>query len=131
MHHYIGRRFAEVPSWLDEGIASYLEGASQSDGSLHFPVAPVERLSRLVRLRDGQLEWTPFADYLALSSEEFYEDSPRHYAQALAFTHYSPSHGDLLRTFLGETSDAGKEPLQSMLKLKVRAGLAVAMHQLT
>jgi len=51
-HHYILQAFGEIPSWLDEGIASYMETAPAVNGGRLREFQYLLRRGRLPRLAD-------------------------------------------------------------------------------
>ncbi len=96
VHPFIAANAPDCPPWLDEGLASLFEQASERDG--HIVGLPNWRLPALQdAIRADALP--SFAQLTLLDKEAFYgPDSARNYAQARYLCFYLQEH-DLLTTY--------------------------------
>lgn len=84
VHNFMHRRFGYLPSWVQEGFASYLDHAVWKDDELEFQAGRFRRLRELV----DEETWTPVEELFALEGEFYGENATRHYAQSMALFHY-------------------------------------------
>ncbi len=101
-HQYTQRTFKQwLPAWLEEGIATYMEGFVPDPRDPHRPTfsgwANVERFDQL-RAAAGRGGLIPLPDLLRMSPQGLIDTSTErtltYYAQVWALTHFLREHDD-------------------------------------
>ena len=82
-HQYLDRFLADVPIWINEGLAVYHENARSVRGSLKFGDVHAYHLALL-----REKGFVPLEEFVVKSPAEFYEGGLRSYAQAWALVHF-------------------------------------------
>ena len=73
----------DPPTWLNEGLAEYVEIAERRGGRFTGEGIHTSHLQTLKRSQRPKL-----AELVSLSREAFYQNSQLHYAQSWAFVHF-------------------------------------------
>lgn len=129
-HQYTQTTFIDpLPIWLDEGVATYMEGfrlAGTSVGVEFFPWANVERFDRL-RLIVEANELTPLVTLLAQSPDELLKQSESraldYYAQVWALVHFLHEYngGAYARALASMLQDAASGRFEPVLRSRLDA----------
>lgn len=121
---------ANLPTWLDEALATYFEGCtySRSTGEIGGPFVPPDRLSWAKKLIDEAARSGPVSPQDLFMGVDYNHFEAEHYALSWSFVHYLVNReGGKKRArfakFLKAMNGSGNKPIEEVFRKATRERL--------